>query len=82
MNLFRSLKVDEREMYIWFVVPACALKGLPFWHAGLTHSPWISQGFSTMHVLQETLNISSRFAWPVISYIRPCWVGALSVFAM
>ncbi len=36
MNLFRSLKVDEREMYIWFVVPACALKGLPFWHAGLT----------------------------------------------
>ena len=32
MNLFRSLKVDEREMYIWFVVPA------PFLHAGLRHS--------------------------------------------
>ena len=28
MNLFRSLRVDEREIYIWFVVTACALTGL------------------------------------------------------
>ena len=41
MNLFRSLKVDEREMYIWFVVPACALKGCLFGmqvSLSLTHS--------------------------------------------
>ena len=39
-KLFHSLKVDEREMYIWFVVHACALKGLPFFgmQVSLTYS--------------------------------------------
>ena len=35
MNLFRSRKVDESEMYIWFVVPAGYLFGR---RVSLTHS--------------------------------------------
>ena len=39
MIFFRSLTPDEREMYIQFVVLACALKGLPAL-ACRSHSPF------------------------------------------